>query len=332
MTILITGGAGYIGSITADVLLAHRHSVVIADNLSVGHQETLTTLRKRNPKTAISWLIGDLLDVSFVRYLFSQYRFDGIVHLASTALVVESMVKPAIYLRDNACIIMNILEELKDKPIPVIFSSSCSVYGSPEKLPVTENALLNPRSPYAEGKCIIERILFWYGEIFDIPHIIFRYFNAAGATEDGVLGEYHVNETHLIPLAIASARLNKPFIIHGADYSTIDGTCIRDFIHVVDLAYLHMHALNALQKRKLFGIFNVGSNKPHSVKQVVTAVQEIAGKKFPVVIGARRKGDPAAVWTDNRKLSKTFNWKPAYSDLPTIIKSAHRYYQLRRRN
>jgi len=319
MKILVTGGAGYIGSHTVDLLQKEGYEVVVFDNLVYGHKEAVSC----------PLVVGDLLDKKAVRKVFEENKFTAVIHFAAYALAGESMSKPGKYFENNILGGLNLLEVMKDFGVKyIVFSSTCAVYGYPEKLPVTEESPLKPVSVYGESKLTFEKILRWYDEIYGIKNICLRYFNAAGADLEGRIGEDHQPETHIIPLAIKTALgQQKEFTLFGDDYPTPDGTCIRDYIHVLDLASAHMKALEFLRKENRSDIFNVGTGNGYSNKQILEMVKKISGVDFPIKIAPRRPGDPAAIWADNKKIKKVLGWQPKYSDLETIIRSAWKWHQ-----
>jgi UDP-glucose 4-epimerase len=319
MKILVTGGAGYIGSHTVDLLQKEGYEVVVFDNLVYGHKEAISC----------PLVVGDLLNKEAVRKFFEENKFKAVIHFAAYALAGESMREPGKYFENNILGGLNLLEAMKDFEVKyIVFSSTCAVYGYPKKLPVTEDSPLNPVSVYGESKLIFEKILRWYDEIYGIKNICLRYFNAAGADLEGKIGEDHRPETHIIPLAIKTALKQQPeFTLFGDDYPTPDGTCIRDYIHVLDLASAHIKALEFLQKENKSDVFNVGTGNGYSNKQILEMVKKISGVNFPIKIAPRRPGDPAAIWADNKKIKKVLGWEPKYSDLETIIRSAWKWHK-----
>ncbi len=319
MKILVTGGAGYIGSITNWLLQKQGFETVVFDNLTNGHKESVgdTPL-----------VIGDLTKKADISVLFEQHTFDAVVHFAALALAGESMERPADYYLNNVVGCVNLLEAMKTAGCKyIIFSSTCALYGTPQALPVTELAPIHPESVYASSKRMVEEILDWYSRLHDIRYVNLRYFNASGALLDGTLGEAHDPETHLIPVVLSvAAGSQKELKINGDDYATPDGTCVRDYIHVLDLADAHIKALEYLQKGGEPDAFNLGVGKGHSNKEVITAVEQVVGKTIPAKIVSRRPGDPAAIWADNAKAKKILGWEPKYSDLKTIVESAWKWH------
>ena len=317
MKILVTGGAGYIGSVTVKSLQDQGHEVVVFDNLSYGHKESVNC----------PLIVGDLVDKQFLFKTFENQKFDGVIHFAAYALAGESMKDPNKYFYNNVVGGLNLLELMKRSQIKnIIFSSTCAVYGTPDKLPVTEGESKKPESVYGESKLMLEKILEWYDKIFGIKYISLRYFNAAGATLDGSLGEWHDPETHIIPVGIDSAISNKPFFLNGDDYETADGTCVRDYIHVLDLASAHIAALNKLNEGSESDFFNLGAGKGYSNMEVIDMIKKVSGINFPVEKKPRRAGDPAIIYADNSKATEKLGFDLKYSDLKTIVESAWNWH------
>ncbi len=318
MKILVTGGAGYIGSITVKKLQNEGHDVVVFDNLSYGHKESVSS----------SLIEGDLIDKKFLFQSLENQKFDGVIHFASYALAGESMKDPYKYFYSNLVGGLNLLEYMKANDIKnLIFSSTCAIYGTPENLPVSENEPTKPESVYGESKLMLERIINWYDKIFGIKFINLRYFNAAGASLDGSLGENHEPETHIIPLAIKAAITKSPFNLYGNNYGTPDGTCIRDYIHVEDLANAHILALNYLIENKKSDSFNLGTGKGYSNYEVLNTIKKISGIDIKVEVKPRRKGDPEIIYADNSKAKAELGFEPKYSDLKTIIRTAWEWHK-----
>lgn len=319
MKILVTGGAGYIGSITVKALEKEGYDVVVLDNLSNGHRENVQR----------TFLQGDLLDMSFLDSI--QDTFDGVIHFAAYTLAGESMEKPYDYFRNNIQGGLNLLEFMRKRNMRfIIFSSTCALYGTPERVPVDENVQKKPESVYGESKLMFESILRWYDVIYDIKHINLRYFNAAGASLDGSLGEDHNPETHIIPIAIQVALgKRKEFLLYGNDYPTPDGTCVRDYIHVEDLAAAHILALKKIMETKTSDVFNLGIGKGYSNKEVLEMVKKVSGRELQITMKPRRPGDPPMIYADNAKAIKHLGFHPEHSDLQTIVETAWKYYQRR---
>jgi UDP-glucose 4-epimerase len=319
MKILVTGGAGYIGSHTVAELLKKGHQVVVFDNLSTGHKEAIKC----------PLVEGDLLNRKQISEVFAKENFDGVIHFAGLTLVGESMKEPSGYFETNLQGGVNLLEAMRNFGVnKIVFSSSSSIYGFPEKLPVTEEESKKPMSVYGESKLIFETILQWYDSLFGIKNVCLRYFNACGDSLDGTIGEDHTPETHLIP-SVFKAVLGKAdkFTLFGDDYKTPDGSCIRDYIHVADLADIHIRALVYLINGNESNFFNAGVGKGYSNKEIVEMIKKISGVDFKVEVGPRRTGDPDAVYADNTKIRKILKWEPRYSDLETIIKTAWTWHK-----
>ncbi|HSD98837.1 MAG TPA: UDP-glucose 4-epimerase GalE [Patescibacteria group bacterium] len=314
--ILVTGGAGYIGSITVKRLLEQGYEVVVFDNLSQGHKEVLSC----------PLVLGDLNNPADLEKL-NDHTFDGVIHFAAAALAGESMQKPAYYFQNNIMGGLNLLEYMNKRKIPsIVFSSTCAIYGTPEKVPVSESESKKPESVYGESKLAYEKVLYWYDKIFGIKNICLRYFNACGASLDGSIGEEHNPETHIIPIAIQAAMHNKSFPLFGTDYPTPDGTCIRDYIHVEDLAQAHILALTRLEETKTSDFFNLGTGNGYSNKEIIDMVKKVSGKDFPIESKPRRAGDPSIIYADNTKAKSVLGWTPIHSDLQTIISTAWKFH------
>lgn len=315
MKIFVTGGAGYIGSVAIKKFLDGGHNVSVADSLERGNTWAI------HPKAR--FFNGNLLDKRFIRKVFSE-RYDGVVHFAGYISMKESMENPGLYFENNVHSIINVLEGMTMSGSDnLIFSSSAGVYGNTEDIPIREISKCHPNNPYGETKLIIEHILRWY----KIKSVSLRYFNAAGALPDGNLGEAHKPETHIIPLAIKSAVTGKEFLLFGTDYPTPDGTCIRDYIHVLDLAEAHTLALKALWKKRNFSpVYNVGTGKGYSNKEIISMVEKISVKKIKIKKQKKREGDAAILIADNALIKKQLGFQPKYSDLKTIIETAYKWY------
>lgn len=317
MKILVTGGAGYIGSVTVKRLIEAGHEVVVFDNLEYGHKESVTC----------PLVVGDLLRKEDLQQL-NTYSFDAVIHFAAYLQVGESMTDPFKYFQNNVMGGLNLLEYMKDRKIPfIVFSSTSAIFGTPAEVPVKEDAPKHPESVYGESKMMFENILHWYDVIFGIKSVALRYFNAAGASIDGALGEDHNPETHIIPVAIKKALENSEFSLFGDDYPTPDGTCVRDYVHVEDLANAHIQALEYLEKIKESNSFNLGVGRGYSNKEVVAMVKRISGVDFSVKIAPRRVGDAAIVYADNAKAKDILGFAPKYSDLETIVKTAWEWHK-----
>lgn len=319
MKILVTGGAGYIGSHTVAELLKQDHEVTVFDNLVYGHKEAITC----------PLVVGDLLKREEINQVFEKEKFDGVIHFAAYALAGESMKEPGKYFENNLLGGLNLLEAMKNHQVnKIVFSSTCATYGYPEKLPVVEEESKKPVSVYGESKLMFEKVLFWYDQLFGIKNVCLRYFNAAGASVTGEIGEDHKPETHIIPIAMQVALgQREKFTVFGTDYQTPDGTNVRDYIHVLDLASAHIKALEYLTQESSSNYFNVGTGNGYSNKQILDMVKKVTGVDFEVEYGPRREGDPDAIYADNSKIKQVLGWEPKYSDLQTIIETAWNWHK-----
>jgi UDP-glucose 4-epimerase len=313
MNVLVTGGAGYIGSVTAQLLLQKGHAVTILDNLSRGHRESV-------PVTA-RFVEGDLADAGLLCHLFHEGGFDAVMHFAAFAEVGESMCQPELYFRNNTLNACNLLETCLAHKVPrFVLSSTCAVFGDPQLPSIDESAPKNPLNPYGESKLLTERILAWYHKIHGIRYAVLRYFNAAGAWEH--YGEHHDPESHLIPLVLQVALGQRHAVsIFGTDYPTPDGTCIRDYIHIYDLAVAHLLALAALDSHTEL-IYNLGNGKGFSVREVIEASRQITGHAIPVNESPRRRGDPPILVANSEKVRRDFRWHPKYNSIDSIVRTA----------
>jgi UDP-glucose 4-epimerase len=317
--ILVTGGAGYIGSITAAELLQAGHDVVVIDNLSQGHREAV-------PAQAM-FVQGELKDQQTLEQLFAEHSdIDGIMHFASFTLVGESMQLPLKYLRDNVLCAANLLEQAAAHGVQrFILSSTANLFDQPERMPIDEHERVVPGSPYGESKFMIERMLHWFEQIYGLRSVCLRYFNAAGDTPER--GEDHDPETHLIPLVLQVALGQRENItVFGDDYPTRDGTCVRDYIHVVDLAHAHilaMESLDRLGSRK----YNLGNGTGFTVLEVIETARRVTGHPIPHEVGARRPGDPATLVASSESIQRDLGWKPRYPSLEDIIGSAWEWHR-----
>jgi UDP-glucose 4-epimerase len=293
--------------------------VVVFDNLVNGHKDAVTC----------RLVIGDLLDSKLLQSAFQGEYFDAVIHFAAYAQTPESMKEPYKYFHNNIDGGLNLLEFMQQKNIKtIIFSSSCAIFGTPKRLPISEDDDKFPDSVYGESKLMFEKILSWYDRIYGIKYINLRYFNACGAALDASLGERHTPETHIIPLAIKTALAkDEGFNLYGQDYNTKDGTCVRDYIHVVDLAKAHILALKKLDQERVSNSYNLGTGKGYSNKEIIDAVKRISGVDFPVVIRERRAGDPPALYANNEKVTRELGFSTAYSDLDTIVKTAWEWHK-----
>lgn len=317
--ILIVGGAGYIGSHVNKLLNREGFDTVVFDNLSRGHREF------------VKWgafFEGDLTDKERIRSCFRTFPIDTVMHFSAFAYVGESVLHPSRYYRNNVINTLNLLDVMRENGVRhFIFSSTCAVYGIPESIPIREDHAKHPVNPYGKSKLMIEEILEDYDQAYGIKHINLRYFNAAGADPEGEIGEWHEPETHLIPLAIAAAINTSEHVkIFGTDYPTADGTCIRDFIHVMDLADAHIRAMHYVKKQNQSDSFNLGNGRGYSVKEVIDTVRRLSGRDFKVMETERRPGDPPILISDYQKAADLLGWKPSYPDLRSIVETAFRWH------
>ena len=310
MKILVTGGSGYIGSVTVEQLLERGHEVVVFDNLERGHREAV------DPRARL--VRGDLREREAILAALREARPDAVVHFAAYALVAESMADPDLYFRNNLGGGMNLAAAMRETGVRrLVFSSSCAVYGIPERMPIDENLPKNPANPYGESKLQFEKILRWYEECHGFRTVRLRYFNAAGATER--FGEDHDPESHIIPNVLKVALDQAPCVkIFGSDYRTPDGTCVRDYIHILDLAQAHILAVEG----SVSGAFNLGNGSGYSVSQVVQTAREVTGRPIPAEMHPRRPGDPDTLVADAAKAKRELGWTPRYPDLRQIVESA----------
>ena len=312
--ILVSGGAGYIGSTTVHLLLDSGYDVVVVDNLSRGHREAVDAARLR---------VVDLFDTAELIGVMQEKPCDAVIHFAAHSQVGESMKVPEIYFRNNVAGSLSLLTAMLRTGIRnIVFSSTAAVYGMPDRVPIVETEPSAPVNTYGESKAMVEKMLDWFDQIHGLRSVCLRYFNAAGADLECRVGEDHDPETHLIPLLFRAIRTGKPITLFGDDYATPDGTCIRDYIHVTDLAHAHIAALESLFAGGPSRKYNVATGRGFSVKEVLTAVERVTGKKVPYMIGPRREGDPPALVADSTSLQKDLSWRPKYSDLDRIVETA----------
>jgi len=314
MKILVVGGAGYIGSICAELLLDQGHEIAVFDNLSEGHRGAL------DPRAR--FIEGNLEDRQAIDSALAVARPEAVMHFAASALVSESMRDPSKYFRNNISSGLNLLDAMVAAHVErIVFSSTCAIFGLPERMPIDETAPMRPINPYGESKLAFEKILRWYDEIHGLKFVSLRYFNAAGATAN--FGEDHRLETHLIPSVLKVALGQKPQVeIFGTDYETPDGTCIRDYIHIVDLARAHILALGSARSE----FYNLGSGGGASVCEVITACCKITGKKIDTVEKPRRPGDPPRLIASSEKIKRELGWQPQFQSLEAIIESAWKWH------
>jgi UDP-glucose 4-epimerase len=319
--VLVTGGAGYIGSTTAHLLARRTYQVAILDDLSRGHEHNIAGLpfHKLN-----------LLDTPALTDLLGAEQFDAVVHFAGYIAVGESTEKPELYLSNNIGGTLSLLNAMNQAGVKrLVFSSTAAVYGMPDTVPIPETAPIAPINPYGESKVTVERVLGWLDRYSGLRSIALRYFNACGSDLESGIGEEHNPETHLIPLLFRAAVTGRPITIFGNDYDTPDGTCIRDYIHVADLAEAHVLALEVLLAGGRSDAFNVGTGTGHSVMEVIRAVEEVTGRKVPFEIGGRRAGDPATLVANSDKLKRTLGWLPKFPELADMVATAWQFEKKR---
>ena len=324
-TILVTGGAGYIGSHAALALKKSGYNVIILDNLSYGHQEIVDDVLQ------VKLVIGDTSDRPLLDQLFTTHKIDAVIHFAAYIAVGESVKEPGKYYSNNVASTLNLLEAMLAHGInKIVFSSTCAVYGMPKEVPMTESHPHDPLSPYAASKDMVERILRDFDTAFDLKSVAFRYFNACGADPGGLLGEDHTPETHLIPLALLTALKKRDSLyIFGTDYETPDGTCVRDYIHVNDLADAHVLGLEYLLAGGASEVFNLGNGNGFSVREVIETAREVTGLEIPALESDRRPGDAPILVGSSKKVREMLGWNPQYADLKQIISHAWQWHQKR---
>jgi UDP-glucose 4-epimerase len=316
MNVLVTGGAGYIGSVVVEQLLARSHQAVVYDNLSRGHRQAVA------PEAV--FIEGDLADRSRLIRAFEQHQIEAVIHMAAYALVGESVSEPRLYFANNLVNGHSLLEAMLTAGVnKIVFSSTCATYGAPDSLPITEQAPQHPTNPYGESKLAFEKMLRWYDQAYALRYVAMRYFNAAGASER--FGEDHDPETHLIPNVLKVAAGCKPHVdVFGEDYPTPDGTCVRDYIHVIDLAEAHVLALGVLDARS--EVYNLGYGSGYSVAEVVEMARQVTGRRIPTEAAPRRAGDPPVLIASPDKIMRDLGWNPRHSELDRILESAWRWH------
>lgn len=319
-TILVVGGAGYIGAHMVKTLHVSGHRVVVLDDLSTGHRDLVV---------GGTFVQGRLDDARLLDRIFSEHPIDAVMHFAASSLVGESVSNPLVYYRNNLAATVCLLETMIRNQIKrFIFSSTAAVYGEPVTIPITEDHVCNPTNPYGATKLAVERMLHDCQAAYDLKFMILRYFNAAGADADAQIGERHTNETHLIPLVLKTALGDPPKIkIFGTDYDTPDGTCQRDYVHVSDLAQAHLLALNVLLAGGDSAVYNLGNSNGYSVREVIELSRCITGAAIPAIRGDKRPGDPAVLVASSEKIRRELGWQPEYEDLESIIRSAWRWHR-----
>jgi UDP-glucose-4-epimerase GalE len=317
-TILVTGGAGYIGSHAAKALRRAGRAVVVYDNLSAGH---------RDATLGAAFTLGDTADEARLREVIRRFGVTAVMHFAARLDVGESVREPVPYYRNNVSGTLSLLGAMAaERVVHFVFSSTCAVYGEPERMPIDEGQATRPINTYGETKLAIERALPHFEKAHGLRSVCLRYFNAAGADPEGELGEDHDPEIHLIPRAIEAARGGRPLSVYGTDYATPDGTCQRDYIHVSDLADAHLAALKSLEGGGPSAAYNLGNGRPYSVLEVISSVERVSGRRVPRVVSERRPGDPAVLFASNARARAELSWAPRLGDLDTIVETAWRWH------
>ncbi len=319
MNILVTGGAGYIGSHTVRELVKSGHQVLAYDNLTKGHRAAVH---------GVGLAQGDTGDSAMLKKLFYEYKIEAVMHFAASSLVCESVRRPTEYYHNNVVKGLALLDAMVESEVKLlVFSSTAAVYGEPVEVPIPEDHPCLPTNPYGSTKLAIEGAMRWYGQAYGLRYASLRYFNAAGAHPAGDMGEDHDPETHLVPLVLKAALGLLPGLeVFGTDYPTPDGTCVRDYIHVSDLAVAHVLALEALASGAPSDVFNLGNGSGYSVLEVIRAAEEVTGRHVPVHYGARRPGDPASLVAGSEKIRAALGWKPRFAGLRDIVESAWRWH------
>ena len=321
MAILVCGGAGYIGSHAVHQLIEKGEEVVIVDNLQTGHRGAIHARAK--------FYEGDIRDRAVLDAIFTENEIEAVIHFAANSLVGESMEKPLLYFNNNVYGMQVLLEAMVRHGIDkIVFSSTAAVYGEPKRVPILEDDATEPTNTYGETKLTMEKMMKWVSRADGVRYVSLRYFNAAGALSDGSIGEDHKTETHLIPLILQVPNGKRAHItIYGDDYKTPDGTCLHDYIHVVDLADAHVLALEYLRKGGESDIFNLGNGQGFSVKEMIAAAEKATGKKIAAEIGARRAGDPAQLIASSDKARRVLGWQPRFTDVEEIIATAWKWHE-----
>lgn len=321
MTVLVCGGAGYIGSHAVAQLLDQNEDVIVVDNLQTGHRPAVLEGAKLYD--------GDLRDEAFLQNVFKENEVDSVLHFAADSLVGESVKKPLQYYDNNVGGATSLLKAMAAHDVKrIVFSSTAAVYGEPEQVPIQENDSTQPTNPYGETKLAIEKMLEWAEQAHGIQYTVLRYFNVAGADVKGRIGEDHRPETHLIPIVLQVALgKREKIMIFGDDYPTADGTCIRDYIHVEDLVAAHLQAIHRLEKGAASATYNLGNGQGFSVKEIIEAVRKVTGHPVPAEVAPKRAGDPAQLVASSEKAQKELGWEPQYPDVETMIESAWKWFQ-----
>ncbi|MCR3759036.1 UDP-glucose 4-epimerase GalE [Clostridium felsineum] len=320
MNVLVCGGAGYIGSHMVAYLTENGHNVVIVDNLCTGHKESI-----KNHKL----YVGDLRDEAFINKVFDENKIDAVIDFAANSLVGESVTNPLKYFDNNIQSVVKLINAMKDHDVKhIVFSSTAATYGEPENIPILESDKTFPTNPYGESKLAVEKILKWCDNAYGIKFTALRYFNACGAHISGDIGEDHNPESHLIPLILqAASGKREKIMIYGDDYDTEDGSCVRDYVHVSDLASAHLLALERLRRGENSAIYNLGNGKGFSVKQVIETARTVTGINIKAEVGARRAGDPGTLVASSARAISELGWTPKFNSLETIIETAWKWHK-----
>lgn len=319
-TILVTGGAGYVGSFMAKRLLDVEYSVIVVDSLERGRKEALDS--------RATFFQGDLRSKDFISEVFKNNAIDVVIHFAGYISMGESMEHPGMYFENNALSTVNLLDAMMANNVKqFVFSSTAGVYGNPKHIPISEDHAKNPTNPYGESKLMVEHVLVWYREIFNLSYVALRYFNACGASLDGSMGELHKPETHILPLALKSVAIKRKFTLFGNNYETPDGTCIRDYIHVLDLVEAHLLAVKKIEEKEGGYQYNVGTGKGHSNKEILDMVRKVTGENLEVEVAGKRPGDADILIADISKIKGEMGFFPKHSDLETIVSTAWQWHK-----
>ncbi|MFV0557523.1 MAG: UDP-glucose 4-epimerase GalE [Enterococcus sp.] len=323
MSILVLGGAGYIGSHAVDQLINQGYEVVVVDNLLTGHKEAI--------HPSATFYQGDVRDKTFLSNVFEKESIEGVIHFAASSLVGESVENPLKYFNNNVYGMQVLLEVMEAHQVKnIVFSSTAATYGEPEEVPIKETTPTNPKNPYGESKLMMEKMMKWCDEAYGMKYVALRYFNVAGAKEDASIGEDHTPETHLVPIILQVALgQRKELSIFGDDYDTPDGTCIRDYVQVEDLISAHILALEYLKAGNESNVFNLGSNSGYSVKEMLEAARRVTGKEIPAKVAPRRAGDPGTLIAASEKAKSVLGWQPRYTEIEAIIQTAWNWHVAR---
>lgn len=320
MSILVLGGAGYIGSHAVDQLINKGYEVIVVDNLLTGHKAAV------HPDAR--FYEGDIRDKTFLKSVFEKETIEGVLHFAASSLVGESVEKPLKYFNNNVYGMQVLLEVMHEFDVKnIVFSSTAATYGEPKEFPITESTPTNPKNPYGESKLMMEKMMEWCDNAYGMRYVALRYFNVAGAKSDASIGEDHTPETHLVPIILQVALGQRESLaIYGDDYDTPDGTCVRDYVQVEDLIAAHILALEYLKAGNESNFFNLGSNQGYSVQEMLEAAREVTGKEIPAKIAPRRAGDPSRLVASSAKAQAILGWKPKFTDVKEIIKTAWEWH------